>query len=201
MGDCPNVEMRDALPDLLHPAMSLEMRALVQAHVATCPECSAELALLRRVRQSGEGSPVNVDADRVVSALPSPARSITTWKAPSLWKIAATIALLVGAVSYGAIEYGTRESENLVPLPVAMELPRAPDSSTVAAAPVGTAPEPSPSTPRLTRSPSGLSLGGGLDDFSDAELQSLLSALDSFEAEVRIEPESVVPILRSEEMR
>ena len=49
MNDCPNAEIRDQLPDLLHDRLDASARAAVTAHVASCVDCRDELELLRGV--------------------------------------------------------------------------------------------------------------------------------------------------------
>jgi hypothetical protein len=50
MNDCPNAEIRDRLPDLLHDRLDVSTRAAVMAHVDDCVDCRAELELLKGVR-------------------------------------------------------------------------------------------------------------------------------------------------------
>ena len=38
MTDCPNAEMRDRLPDLLHERLETSVRAAVMAHVDQCDD-------------------------------------------------------------------------------------------------------------------------------------------------------------------
>ena len=105
MGDCPNAEMRDALPELMFDEMEASHRATVQAHVNECHDCAAELALLQRVRK-GVASPA-VDVQRIVQALPAHRRR-TVWAQPAL-RMAAALALLIG----GATWYGNREPASI----------------------------------------------------------------------------------------
>ena len=72
MNDCPNAEIRDRLPDLLHEHLDAGARAQVMAHVERCADCRAELALLREARSLLATAPL-VDVGRIVRALPSPA--------------------------------------------------------------------------------------------------------------------------------
>ena len=71
MTDCTNVLMRERLPDLLHERLDAVARAEVQAHLAACAECAAELTLLREVQWSMRQVP-QVDVARIVAALPGP---------------------------------------------------------------------------------------------------------------------------------
>src|SRR5687768_3992991 len=70
MRDCPEWEMRELLPDLLHERGPVEARERVRQHVASCDDCRAELALLAQIRAISVTP--TVDTARIVSALPSP---------------------------------------------------------------------------------------------------------------------------------
>ena len=72
MNDCPNAEIRDQLPDLLHDRLSSSTRAGVMAHVATCADCRDELELLRGVHEALAARAPQVDVDAIVRALPRP---------------------------------------------------------------------------------------------------------------------------------
>jgi predicted anti-sigma-YlaC factor YlaD len=92
MNDCPNAEIRDQLPDLLHERLDPAARAVVEAHLAACPDCRAELALLRSLRDAAFVPPV--DVSRIVAALPAPrAARGRTWGGG--WRIAAAITIMV----------------------------------------------------------------------------------------------------------
>ncbi|HVZ77544.1 MAG TPA: zf-HC2 domain-containing protein, partial [Gemmatimonadaceae bacterium] len=64
--------MRDLLPDLLNGTLDAGARAEVEAHVASCADCRAELDMLRAIRRAAPQPAVNVA--RIVSALPAPAQ-------------------------------------------------------------------------------------------------------------------------------
>lgn len=100
MRDCPNLEMRERLPDLLHGVLHADEAAAVRAHVAECAECRAELEMLESVRGAlvAPGVGVGVDTARIVGKLP-------TYQRPSAWaratrspplRAAAAVVLLVG---------------------------------------------------------------------------------------------------------
>jgi len=98
MRDCPNAEMRDALPDLLHGTLLADRQRAVRAHLDGCEACRAELTLLSRVR---DAVPVPAIAtDRIVSGLPRyqgrPSRSVAR---NPLLRIAAAVVLLAGGAS------------------------------------------------------------------------------------------------------
>ena len=96
MRDCPNAEMRDLLPDLLHGRVGPEQRGALDAHLASCDACRAELALLTQVRQAAPSPRVNVGA--IAQALPSYRASRSRFTSPAL-RIAAGLVLVAGAAS------------------------------------------------------------------------------------------------------
>src|SRR5689334_723978 len=72
MRECDNADLRDLLPDYARGALSGAERARIEAHLAACEPCRAELALLDHVR-SAHPQPA-VDVARIVAALPRPPR-------------------------------------------------------------------------------------------------------------------------------
>ena len=195
MRDCSNAEMRDALPDLMHGRLSAAEQIEVASHVSSCEDCAAELALLKQVRAAHDARHV-VNVDRIVAALPGQRRT-ASWSSRPMLRIAAAIALLIG----GTTLYRSFDRPDVVTVetqPQVAQVSPTPSDS-IARAVQG--------TPAVTKTParvavvSGPSLDGGLDDLTDAELQSLLAALDSFEAEVDPEPETIVPVPESEDSR
>ncbi len=112
MTDCPNAEMRDRLPDLLHDRLDASERAVVMAHVADCADCRAELEVLRGVqRMLIEDTPA-VDVARIVAALPKPAQRPVVAVAAGRrrtwvdWRMAAAITVLaVGAGSFSLLRH------------------------------------------------------------------------------------------------
>ena len=96
MRDCPNGEMRDRLPELMHNRLDGESLRVVQAHVAGCADCRAELALLEQLR----AVPVapRIDASRIVAALPR-YRAVPAWRramGSGQLAAAAAVVLLLG---------------------------------------------------------------------------------------------------------
>lgn len=80
MNDCSNVTMREMLPDLLNDRLPAVARAQVEAHVESCADCRAELALLRLVRASVVAP--QMDSSRI-------AAGIAPYRRPSVWLAAA----------------------------------------------------------------------------------------------------------------
>jgi anti-sigma factor RsiW len=70
MTDCPNGEMRDRLPDLLHGRLTPAEQEVVEAHVRGCADCRDELALLRSLSASLRRVP-RVDVAAVAAAIPA----------------------------------------------------------------------------------------------------------------------------------
>ena len=102
MRDCDNAKMRDLLPDLLHDRLTVDVRAEVEAHLVSCADCRAELALLRGVQAAvaGRGTPA-IDAARVSASL-RPYRARSAWSAASQsWPLraAAAVVLVAGAAT------------------------------------------------------------------------------------------------------
>jgi hypothetical protein len=106
VNDCPNAEIRDLLPDLLHNNLSARDTDRVEAHLAACAECSDELELLAIVR-----------AMNLVPKSTRPAVKVTVapthkhWSAlPPLVRVAAGIALIaLGGASYSIVNNGVRQ--------------------------------------------------------------------------------------------
>ena len=95
MTDCPNGDIRDRLPDLLHGRLGAAERAAVEAHLRACQDCRDELELLRSMRGAlGRVPAVNVDA--IAAQIPPyrvPARQRPT-RSWGGWRIAAAVTLL-----------------------------------------------------------------------------------------------------------
>src|SRR5687767_2983371 len=70
MIDCPNVEMRDRLPDLANESLEPAVRVLVIAHIDGCPACAAEIEILRTARLILVTTTPKVNVAGIVSALP-----------------------------------------------------------------------------------------------------------------------------------
>lgn len=193
MTDCPNAEMRDRLPDLLHEQLDVRARAAVVSHVSGCAECRAELAVLRQMRASLSSGIVAIDAAAVAQAVVArtarqgaigPHRSRWTD-----WRLAATLVFVLGGASVATL-YATRggrtdmASHSSLPAiatvpPAATSMPsRAPERDTGI---VGSEPA----------AGAELAAAGDVSDLSESELRSLLGDLDTMEAVPSTEPEPV----------
>jgi anti-sigma factor RsiW len=163
MRDCPNAEMRDLLPDLLHGRGDVGRLAEARAHVATCDACRAELELLRALR-SATVVEASTDVGRIAAAIPS-YRQASLWRAAGrsrLLQAAAAILVLVGGATV------VRESTRVAP----------PDSVTTASSTLASGTE--------------LPVGEALADVSDSDLRELLDELQELDAVMSEETEVVV---------
>src|SRR5437764_7404025 len=98
MTDCPNAEMRDRLPDLLHERLDPSARAAVVAHVADCQDCDLELTLLRQARTVLSSDVRMIDVTTVARVVLErvPRTSASTGEGRSRWldwRIAASVLL------------------------------------------------------------------------------------------------------------
>jgi len=193
MFDCAIVEMRERLPELAAGALDAATRARVEAHVAACADCAAELETLRLVRAAYTNAPV-VDVRRIVSALPHPpAVSRTASHAgPPVrrwmdWRIAAALTMItVGGLSVavarragspGAVDSAGAQT-NRDSVVIASTAPSGAGNS----GPAETVHVRRPLAPtRASSQKAQLSFGGGVDDLDRATIEALMGALDEID--------------------
>jgi predicted anti-sigma-YlaC factor YlaD len=167
MTDCPNAEIRDLLPELMHDRLDALARVRVEAHLATCTDCRDELALLRAARAAlSVARPVDVAG--IVRALPTAvvaSRTTTRVAAWRRWRAAAVIAVLAtGGVTLATIERSDDVAGRDTPIA------------------------------RVTGSEGyALSVGGALGDLTDAQLRGLLEGLEELDVLPSPEPDAAVP--------
>ena len=166
MSDCPNVEIRELLPDYLSGTLSDVRRSEVRSHVESCQDCADELALLQLVREAYVATSPAVNVGAIVSKLPrQPAgptlrdvRSgapVRSWRRSQAFQIAAAVSFIaVGGIS----------------LAVARSFFNGNPTATVGDTVVVSAEAPA------------ISFAGGVSDLGDEDLEALLSALESIEA-------------------
>jgi anti-sigma factor RsiW len=171
MTDCPNGEIRDLLPDLLHDHLPMDVRREVEAHVGGCEECRAELALLGAMRSSLRRAPA-VDAAAIAAAIPpyrAPVRR--SWAG---WRAAAAILVLAGGTSVAVLQSRSGIESSARDTTAAAVAARTSDSITPAATPIASAPADAPRE---------LALGGSVvGDLDDGELSTLLEGLQTLGA-------------------
>ena len=107
MNDCPNAEMRDLLCDVVHRTMPDADCRRVEDHIATCADCSAEIALIRRAHAVLTRRAPAIDTRAIVAALPRRRRQrVMSYPA---WRIAASIAVIaLGAASISLVRMEDR---------------------------------------------------------------------------------------------
>ena len=211
MTDCPNAEIRDLLPDLVHGRLDAITRADVERHVRDCDECAAEVTLLRELRSALHVVPT-VDVAAIVAAVPAYRRSGgRSWIG---WRAAAAITVLVaGGSSVVVLQRGgtslvdtTRSMPAVVaPAPQVAPSVQAPASATTESATVAVA-RPRIGSPATREQPvpavrevegRELAVGGGsLNDLNDRELASLLKDIESLDGlpTVDVDVAAVAPI-------
>jgi len=180
MTDCPNGDIRDLLPDLLHGRLGAVERTEVEAHLRTCADCRDELELLRRMRSALRRAPA-LDVDAIVAGLPgqsSPVRRLPS-RSWEWWRVAAAVTLLAAGgtpvvmARHGAV---VRDESTVVAVGNRSD---SPPRATTAKDPViaaGTSRE-GPSAPRE------LALAAGtIADLDDSELSALIDDIGTLSA-------------------
>lgn len=193
MHDCPNGEIRDLLPDLLHGRLAPAQRVVVESHVAGCALCAEELALLRDLRVTMGRSPA-IDTATIVAAIP--AHRAPLKRAWSRWQAAAAIvAVMVGGTSVALL------SREVAPTPrVAIQqrgsavdpAGRVAQSPTPLGAAGGVPATGDPSTSSRTTGDPIVQLAvaeGSLSELSESDLALLVEEVERFDALPSVEVE------------
>ena len=160
MIDCPNVEMRDRLPDLANDSLDPADRELVLVHLSECTACTAEIEILRTTRLILLTTTPKVNVAGIVSALPRygqmslprGAKATRGFGWTNSWRAAA-------AVTFLAAGFGSYELLN----------------NKTAVAPID-------SLVAVADSSVGLGLNGALVDLSEAELTALATDIATIDA-------------------
>jgi anti-sigma factor RsiW len=199
MIDCPNGDVRDALPEYLNDRLDVARRRDVESHLASCDACREELSLLRALRVTmRRGSAVDTTA--IAAAIPpyrAPARRgwATTWRVA-----AAVVALAAGGTSIAVLRGRTPTAQEDVSRYVqTAPTPPGNQSRTVepAPGPGASASTPHPPAPGPERAVSTRELamaGGSISELSDRELSALVEDLESLDAVPAAEVESAEPV-------
>jgi anti-sigma factor RsiW len=203
MSDCTNLELRDLLPDLARGALTGPSRAALDAHLATCAACRAELDVVRKAHAVLSVAPP-VEASRIAAAVArssalrreattsvAHARRRRAWDsgAPSrrAWLAAASVAAIAAAALLASNLRRDPASPDVAPVVVQGEEPSTAVTS-----------EPTPATPPRSAPAAELVMGGGVSDLADADLQSLLEVLEDVDAELDVEPAVLSPVLEGD---
>lgn len=198
MIDCPNGDVRDALPDYLNDRLDTARRRQVESHLAGCDACREELALLRALRVTMSRAPA-VDVKAIAAAIPpyhAPARR--GWATG--WRVAAAIvALAVGGTSIALLRgRAPVVGEDVTPYVQAVPTPRRESPTVAIAPPSAVAPAPASAPPRSERIPTVVDrelamAGGTITDLSDGELSALVEGIESLDAVPSTEVEGEEP--------
>jgi anti-sigma factor RsiW len=168
MNDCPNVEIREQLPEYLNGTLSAQRRKEVEAHLDGCSDCTDEVAVLRLVREAYAETTPRVNVNAIVSALPRRASRpvVRSWRQSHAFQVAAAISFIaLGGMSLAVARSFFNGSPTTAQVDTLVAV------STAAA--VGDTP---------------ISFAGGTSDLGDEDLEALLSALESIEALPVTEP-------------
>ena len=225
MIDCVRVDLRDALPDLIHGHLDPARTAEVEAHVAGCAECAAELDLLRAALASAPAAPI-MNIARIAAALPTPTRhgfvlhrggAATAapaavrstrrrgiWTRPSL-RIAASLAVVTAGglsllVGRDVLSPERQVGQSTVAVAVG-DTPRpvpAPDAASGASGLAAGASAPQRQVATASNR-IGLSLVSDVQELSDEHLATLVNELDRIEAIPAAEPEALTPVVGDSE--
>jgi anti-sigma factor RsiW len=190
MTDCPNGQVRDLLPDLLHDRLAPDVRRDVEVHLGRCIDCQEELALLRTMRSSLRRAP-SVDVATIAAAIP-PYRPAAR-RAWAGWRVAAAITILAaGGASVAVLQRGddpglTGGRIAAATQPVTQPaVPSHPDSVNPLA--------PS-SAPAPTIAPRELALASSaIGDLNDVELSALIEDIGTLDAVPSVDVESSAPV-------
>jgi len=198
MIDCPNGDVRDALPEYLNDGLDAARRREVESHLAACDACRDELSLLRDLRVTMRRAPV-VDAAAIAAAVPAyrvPARRpcATNWRLA-----AAVVAIAVGGTSIALLRQRPPErSADLTPYVRTVPAPPRDSATSVASQPTDVIPAPELSTPRpepiaIAASRELAIAGGSISDLSDGELSALVEQIESLDGVTSAELEGAEP--------
>lgn len=213
MRECENEDLQDALPGYAAGRLAGTERTRVEEHVAGCAECAATVEMLRAAHQVMMQDAPRVDVSRIVAALPappqpagrpvlilSPAEASDRAVPPAAkrphrssgyrpmwtgWRIAAAVSTIaVGGLSVTVMR--DLRAAHGGPVTVAA----------VVATPAADHGSPNPGdTENMASADAGLSVGGGLSDLSEGEMEGLLKELNGIEASPSDEPDAAAPAL------
>ena len=199
MIDCPNGDVRDALPEYLDDRLDAARRRDVESHLAGCDACREELELLRALRVTMRRG-VAVDTAAIAAAIP-PYRAPARRGWATGWRVAAAVvALAAGGTSVAllrartpAVRDDVSQYVQTTPTPPRDSTPTIepappPSASGSTAHPAVREPLPAPADRELAMA------GGTISDLSDRELSALVESLESLDAVPVAEVEGAEPV-------
>jgi len=211
MIDCPNGDIRDLLPDLLHDRLPPAQRIEVEGHVASCDACRAEFALLRDLRGTMARVP-KVDTTAIAAAIP-PYRA-TARRSWVGWRAAAAITMIAaGGTSVAILNHqgaATVDHTQVVSSPSVPTSRPAEVTSPALSVPVGSGATAEPSAPASptqhgssaatpapepSAEPSIAMASGAVNELSDRQLSELIDEIESLDVLPSADVESASTLL------
>ncbi len=194
MNKCAELDIKETLPDLLHGKLDADARARVEAHLASCGECTEELEALRKVKSAAVFIPP-IDADRLVRQIPPYRTVVLAAQAPAgfravSWLVAAS---LVVVVLGGGSLLMLQKTPTVGPV-VTVDPSAVPDGgSTQRDKPSAVA---SNHHPVVSTKPArhALALATSVDGLSDNNLRRLMNDMKSFDALPATEPGPAISV-------
>jgi anti-sigma factor RsiW len=195
VNDCVNVEVRDALPDLLHGRLSEIDSATMNAHVESCADCRAELEIMRETILRAPIAP-RIDAARIAADIRPYASAVIASKPASIFMRMSAVRVLAaaGLVAIGAwaltVDGWNSAATQKTAATSHAAVPSDAGQSGINASSTEASSGEVSSTAAETQVAS-ISLVGNTSDLSDADLEQLVADLDEMDALPSAEPQSI----------
>jgi anti-sigma factor RsiW len=193
MNKCTENEIKELLPDLLHPTLAADTRARVEAHLASCEECREELEVLRTVQNAAVFAPV-INVDSVVRQIPPYQKIVPAVERPATtrvvsWLVAATMAIMV--VGGGSLILAGRDG--VTGVVTAVSRPSAPAQPTSGLSePVGSISPAQTGVETAQPHTHALALAADVGGLSDGSLEQLMTEMAQFDALPAAEGDPVI---------
>lgn len=192
MTDCTNDTMRDRLPALANGMLPADESAAVRAHVAACPACAGELALIETSRLVIRAETPRLDLDAITRAVLAAAPSAAPAARPALKVERGGATPTVAKRPFWRSRQVLAAAASILVV-VSLTIPTLTgDGGETTVGPSDTARVVASAETLATGAPSsGTTASTGLSDLSSDDLSALLAELDGFEANIGAEPASV----------
>src|ERR1700694_1257345 len=197
MNKCTELDIQEMLPDLLHGTLDAHARARVEAHVASCGECTEELKVLRAVKSAAVFIPA-IDVDSVVRGIPPYRAIVPAAQTPARsrvvsWLVAASLVVVVlGGGSLLMIQ----KTPTVAPV-AKIDVSRQPGGAVLHTdTPGGVAPGVTLNGTTISPNPAphALALATAVDGLSDNNLRQLMNDMNSFDALPATEPGRAISV-------
>ena len=197
MNKCTERDIQEMLPDLLHGKLDADARARVEAHIASCEECTEDLEVLRAVKSAAVFIPA-IDVDRVLRQIPPYRGIVPAAQAPGRsrvvsWLVAAS--LLVVVLGGGSLLM-IQNKPTIGPVGTVDRSATPVGASTQIAKAGGVVSNVPPTVAGNSTKPTthALALASGVDGLSDNNLRQLMDDMNNFDALPAIEPGPVISV-------